>query len=272
MFSSLSFLKPWLSAWLLAPASLLVLMGLGALLAWLAGRNPQHWLARWRRAGQLGFALSFLALWLLCCQGFAAFLERSVLRPPPALAPEHVQARFVQDGIEAIVVLGGGLQPNAPEYGQAQLSDSSVRRLHYAAFLARRSGLPLAFSGGKGWADAQSSSTEAELAALWLKQLGLAAPKWLDAQSKDTAGNALFMARLLQSQGVQRIALVTHASHMPRAKLEFEAAGFTVLPAPTQFIGAQYGMGLDWFASAQGLLHSRRVLHEILGLLLVGRL
>jgi hypothetical protein len=36
-------------------------------------------------------------------------------------------------------------------------------------------------------------------------------------------------------------------------------------------LGAEQGMGLDWFPSGHGLRNSRRVLHEFLGLLLISR-
>jgi uncharacterized SAM-binding protein YcdF (DUF218 family) len=71
---------------------------------------------------------------------------------------------------------------------------------------------------------------------------------------------------LLKKEGVSRIALVTHASHMPRALGEFRSAGLTALAAPTHFLEPELGMGLDWFPSGQGLRNTRRVLHEWLGL------
>jgi uncharacterized SAM-binding protein YcdF (DUF218 family) len=260
MIFEYDFLKPWLSALILPPASALILLFLGALLALRSVR------AAWQVLGKMICLASFVALWLFCCQGSAAYLERVVLQPPAAIAPQKVAQIFKSGQVQAIVVLGGGMHPTSLEYGQAHLSESSAQRLHYAAVLSKQTGLPIAFSSGRGWGTAANTDSEAAAAARWLAQLGLPSPRWLDAESKDTAGNASAISAILKRDGVSHIALVTHASHMPRALTEFSASGLKVISAPTHFLGAENGMGLDWFPSGQGLRNTRRVMHEILGL------
>jgi uncharacterized SAM-binding protein YcdF (DUF218 family) len=260
MLNDLAPFKPWLTALALPPGSVLLLIFLGYLLA--ARSERVLWIA----LGKLMFVTAFAALWLFCTQGAAMFLERVALRPPLAIEPQAVTQTFKIDQIQAIVVLGGGQQSASREYGKAGLSDSSAQRLHYGVTLSKQTGLPLAFSSGVGWAAAATQDTEAAAAQRWLQQLGLPAPRWLDAESKDTAGNAKSMAALLKKEGITRIALVTTASHMPRARLEFERVELKVLPAPTQFLEPEQSMGLDWFPSGRGLRHTRQVLHEILGL------
>jgi uncharacterized SAM-binding protein YcdF (DUF218 family) len=308
-----AFLKPWLTALILPPSSPLLLIFLGYLLAVRSERIV------WVAVGKMLFVMAFAALWLFCTQGTAIFLERVVLRPPAALDPQLVQSSFQAENIQAIVVLGGGMQSANREYGPAALADASGQRLHYAATLSRQTRLPIAFSGGRGWAspivtdsvptppinppaaassapspkpgakaagtkpnsiaapDSTPSSaapnrtlatpgSEAAAAQNWLAQLGLPLARWVDDQSKDTAGNAQSMAVILKKEGVTRIALVTHASHMPRAMKEFEATELKVVPAPTYFTVSEQGRGLDWLPSGQGLRNTRRVLHEILGL------
>jgi uncharacterized SAM-binding protein YcdF (DUF218 family) len=61
-------------------------------------------------------------------------------------------------------------------------------------------------------------------------------PKWIDEAADTTRGNARMAAKDLKPLGIQRVALVTTAIHMPRSKQAFEAAGFTVIPAPTDFV------------------------------------
>ena len=85
-------------------------------------------------------------------------------------------------------------------------------------------------------------------------------------QSRDTAENAEQIRALLARDGIQRIALVTSAWHMPRAAQLFSAAGFTVLQAPTNFAAATQRPLLEWLPSPPGLQASQRVLREWLAL------
>jgi uncharacterized SAM-binding protein YcdF (DUF218 family) len=265
MLTEYAFLKPWLTAIALPPASPLLLIFFGYLLA--VRSKSIVWMA----LGKMLFLAAFTALWLFCSQGTAIYLERVALRPALAIDPQTVTQTFKLEQVQAIVVLGGGQMSASREYGKGSLTESSAQRLHYAITLARQTGLPVAFSGGIGWASAATQDSEAAAAARWLSQLGLPPLRWLDAQSKDTAGNAQATAQLLAKDGIKNIALVTHASHMPRALKEFSTTGLKVLPAPTLYLEAEQSRGLDWFPSAQGLRNTRRVLHEILGLAILQR-
>lgn len=246
-------LKPVLAALALPPVSPLLLALLGLLLA---GCNK-------KRSGLALATISVLLLALLSCHGTAVWLARTALPQFAPLDLAELKARKVQ----AIVILGGDVLPVAPEYGHSQPSAATAARLRYGAWLARQSGLPLAFTGGLGWA-AHSTQTEseAEVAARVLQQDYGLALRWRESQSRDTAGNARLMAPLLRQAGVQRIALVTHAWHMPRAILAFEQAGLAVTPAPMGYVLPAQSELLEWLPSAQGLQASRQVLREWLGL------
>ncbi len=242
-------LKPILTALVMPPTSPLLLALLGLLLAA-------------RRRVRAGVAIAFLgiaAMWLLSCYAVAAWLAQTVLPQAAPIRP----AQLAQ--AQAIVVLGGGIVAKAPDYGVAQPSAYTLARLRYGAMLARRSGKPLAFAGGVGWAAGDDFPSEAEVARRTLQEFGVDL-RWADARSRDTAENAGRMRELLAREGIARVALVTDAWHMPRARLEFERAGFTVLPAPTGFPGAQTRPLLAWLPSSEGLALSRQVLREALGL------
>ncbi len=256
-------LKPWLTAIALPPASLLLLMLLGYLML---SRSEK---VIWGALGKMGFVLSFALLWLACCQGTAIWLERVVLRPPAPLDPQLMAIAVKQQQIQAVIVLGGGQQSVSREYGEAALSETSAQRLHYGASLAKATGLPLGFAGGVGWAQEGSVDSEAAAAQRWLTQLGLPSMRWQEGKSRDTQGNAQHMADVLQKAGIERIVLVTTASHMPRSLKAFAATSLKVLPAPTQFLERDQAMGLDWFPSGMGLRRTRQVLHELLGLALI---
>jgi uncharacterized SAM-binding protein YcdF (DUF218 family) len=252
----LGLLKPLLTSLLMPPLAPLLLALAGLLLAW-----------RRRPAGLLLAALSLAALWLLCCHGTAVWLARHALPQFDPASAAALKARKVQ----AIVILGGGVLPEAPEYGAPQPSPSTAARLRYGVWLARQAGLPVAFAGGIGWAaGGRQPASEAEVAAqVALQDYGVKL-RWSEAASRDTAGNARLLAPILQHDGVQRIALVTDAWHLPRALAAFERAGLAVTPAPMGFVLPVESDLLEWLPSAQGLTTSRQVLRECLGLA-VGR-
>lgn len=242
-------LKPVLTALVLPPAGPLLLVLLGLLVAG-------------RRRGA-GLALAFLgvaAAWLLSTSGFAVVLARLLLPAMEPLRPPQLQT------VQAIVVLGGGVLPKAPEYGVAQPSTSTLGRLRYGAWLARQSGRPLAFAGGIGWA-AAGTATEAEgmVAARVLQDDYGMKLRWMDDRSRDTAENAARMAEQLQREGVRHIALVTDATHIPRATAAFRAVGFQVLPAPTNFVFAAERPLLQWLPSGGGANDCRSLIREWLG-------
>jgi len=245
-------LKPILTNLALPPGALLLLIGLGLLMA-----------AR-KRVGGLVLALAATAaLWLLSCHAVAVWLALNLLPQPAPLSLTALKS----SGAQAIVVLGGGVHPVAPEYGESQASPAAAMRLRYGAWLARQSGLPVAFAGGQGWgaagAQALSEGEVARRAALQDYGLTLS---WIDKQSRDTRENAQFLRPLLQKDKVGKIVLVTHAWHMPRSVAAFEGAGFTVVPAPMGFILSSRSGLLEWMPSSDGLDTSRVVLKEWLGL------
>ena len=254
---ALGFLKPLLTSLALPPLSLLLLALLGVLLA-----------RRHKRAGLTLVTLSLAALWVLSCHGTAVWLARHALPQFDAVTAAQLKTRQVQ----AIVVLGGGVLPDAPEYGGApQPSPFTAARLRYSVWLARASSLPLAFTGGIGWAaDGMQPTSEAAVAARMVMQDYGVTLRWSESASRDTWENARLLAPLLQQSGVRRIALVTDAWHMPRSVAAFRRAGFDVTPAPMAFTLPIESKLLQWLPSAQGLLASRQVLRECLGLA-VGR-
>jgi uncharacterized SAM-binding protein YcdF (DUF218 family) len=250
-------LKPILTA-LVLPASsgLLVLF---ALLFW-----------AWRtrvRAARLPVALAgtaTLLMWLLSCQAVAIGLSVHLLPQVTTISPEDLKPQQVQ----AIVVLGGGVENNATEYGGPTLSPDAMSRLLYGVYLSRTTQLPMAYTGGIGWAGQAEQTSEAEVAALALSRLGAPSLRWQEKQSRDTRENALLTAALLKNEGITHIALVTHAWHMPRSVRQFEAAGLRVVPAPMGYINSDASPLLQWLPSGQGLRESGWVIKEWLGLLL----
>lgn len=202
-------------------------------------------------------------LWVVCCHGFAVWLARTAL---PQFEPTSA-IKLAEARVQAIVILGGGLLAQAPEYGTTQPNSQTAARLRYGVFLSRQSQLPIAFSGGVGWgAPSAQTSSEADVAQRVARDEYGVGLRWLEGQSRDTAENAARLRPLLQADNIRRIALVTHASHMPRAAAAFEQAGFDVVPAPMGFVLPLSRPIIEWLPSAEGLQASHRVIREWLAL------
>lgn len=251
----LAALKPLLSSLLLPPLPLLLLALLGLLQA-----------ARKKRGGIALATLALAVLWALSCHGTAMWLARSAL---PQIAPVTA-AQLKTAKVQAIVILGGGMLPEAPEYGAPQPSGHTLARLRYGIWLAQQSALPVAFTGGNGWATSgdgkASEASEADVAARFALQDYRMTLRWLEGRSRDTTENARLLSPMLKRDGVQRIALVTDAWHMPRSVAAFERAGLIVTPAPIGFLLPVQNDLMEWLPSAGGLSTSQLVLREWLGL------
>ena len=241
-------LKKLLAALLLPPTSLLLLAMLGL---WLARRRP--------RLGHGLVAACLATLWLLSTPWVAGRLIGTLEDAPPITGDALRRC-------QAIVILGAGSYANAPEYGDDTVNELALERLRLGARLARASGLPIAVTGGapSGGRPEGESMREALTADFGVKV------RWVESQSRDTAENAAYLAPMLTRNGIGRVALVTHAFHMPRARFLFEQAGLQVVPAPTRFFsapadGGPLGLAGDWLPGVRALRLSQFAVHEWLG-------
>jgi uncharacterized SAM-binding protein YcdF (DUF218 family) len=182
------------------------------------------------------------------------------LQSHPALPPEGT-SEPLPGGAGAVVVISAGWNPTGPEYGGATVGALTLERLRYGASLSRRTGLPVLVSGG---VPQRGHPPLAEMMRDALRDLGVEA-RWVEGRSGDTRGNARESAVLLRADGVERIFLVTHAWHMPRAVAAFRSAGLDVIPAPTAFrIRPRLRLRSFW-PSARALREGHWALHEWLG-------
>ena len=164
---------------------------------------------------------------------------------------------------QAIVILGAGSYRAAPEYGGDTVAAVTLERVRWGARLQRLSGLPILVSGGNPF---DGSTTEAAQMKATLNQDFAVDVKWTEEKSFDTFESAHFARQILAGTKIDRIALVTHALHMRRARLVFEQAGFRVIEAPTGFSTLRPPGILNYLPSAQGLDVSAAVFHEAIGL------
>ena len=261
-------LKPVLTALALPPASP-VLLGVTGLLV----------LRRWPRRGRFMLWLALALLWFGACGITALWLQDRVLQVPAALdapARERLQAGASSPEEIAIVVLGGGRHASLDALdGAGGLTEHALERLRHGVWLSRRTGWPLAYSGGIGWTQRgvdrmaeAGGSTEAAIAdRIAREEFGLPL-RWREDRSRDTRENAAASVRLLRAAGVRRIVLVTHAWHMPRALRAFQEADpdLPVSPAPVNPVRPEEWAVLDLLPSGTAARHVHLMLREWLGL------
>lgn len=238
-------LKKIVAALVLPPTGPVLLALCGV---WLATARSR----RLRNAG-IGLATLSLAALLIVSLPVVGRALTAPLETLPPLAAEQLRR------VQAIVVLGGGSYFNAPEYGRDVAGAATLERLRYGATLARRSGLPLLVTGGAPFGGRPEAEAMREVLE---DDFGLKV-RWIEPASRDTAENAALSAPLLKAAGISRIALVSHARHLPRAVPLFAQQGFEVLPAPTAFGTAPPDPAADWLPGLPAA--AREAANEYLG-------
>jgi hypothetical protein len=116
----------------------------------------------------------------------------------------------------AIVVFGAALATNGA------MKPKLVSRLQQALKLARLyPEAPLVLSGG----NQKAGITEAYAMRDWLKLEGVSTNRMhLEDRARDTVGNAVYCATILETLGVTHVTLVTSANHIRRALVDLEEA------------------------------------------------
>jgi len=234
---------------ILPPSNLFLLGGIG-------------WLLRKRKPklGKSLMALSVALLFALSMPIVANNLMRLLEQDIHPLQPSDTQAA------EAIVILGGGVYHDAPEYGADTINGLTLERLQYGAYLQRQTGLPILVTGGRP----EGGVPEGEMMRRTLEQEFKVPVRWAETRSFDTAQNAQFSAAILKAAGIHKVLLVSHAWHLPRARIEFEKQGLSTTPAPTRFgfVPAKrtdFDI-FDYLPHARALLKSYYAMHEGVGI------
>ncbi|MBF0624668.1 MAG: YdcF family protein [Magnetococcales bacterium] len=190
----------------------------------------------------------------------AGNLSMTALESIPPLTPAQIASPKAQ----AIVILGRGRYPAAPEYGgRDTVNTGGLARIRYGAWLHRRTGLPILTAGGQPFREGESEAMVMKRA---LEEEFGVPVRWTEDSSNNTLENARNTQRILAAEGIDHVILVTHGNHMPRALWTFRQAGLEVTPGPTLFQTGTPNTGiLDWLPqSCQAVWVP---LHEYLGLL-----
>lgn len=240
----MAFLLTKIAAVCLQPLLVFLLAGISGLLL----------LGWYRRAGLTLLIATFGGLFVLSLPAVAIPLAQLVEARPSrvAAAPDA----------QAIVILAGGNYVNAPEYGGDTVNSATLERLRWGARLHRATGLPVAVTGGSPFSQTpEASQMQASLAQDFNVQA-----RWVEEKSLTTLENARNLRAMLAPEKIDRIVLVTHALHMPRAHLAFVGAGFQVTDSATVFTTRPPLGFLGFLPGIRSLVLSSDCLYELIGM------
>lgn len=171
-----------------------------------------------------------LAITCRCLGAVVALVCLVALTPLPNYMARAVRPEARLDPADAIVVLGGGVEPDGG------LSLGALARVTHGIRLFKVHLAPLiVFSGPPS----DRGPAEAHVAAQLARDLGVPGEQMLtETGARTTREEAARIARQLEPRAVRRILLVTDSEHLTRAVPLFERVGFTVLPAPADSVSS----------------------------------
>lgn len=221
---------------------------------------------RLKRSAWFGKAGKYVSIgaivvgWVLCCEVATRFigvpLEREFVNDEGACG-----CISGDNNVDAIVLLGGGIGSHGQCHA-VELMQGSDRVLKAAELWkiekAKGRSLKIYCTGGG-----------VEFGTIpFLCELGVPTDV---VEFSENPRNTAEEAAWLVSSGVKRIALVTSAWHMKRARMLFERHGFEVVPIPADFemtYVAEPDVSIkEFFPSADGVMRNTAAMKEWIGLL-----
>lgn len=174
-----------------------------------------------------------------------------------ATVEQDVPVFNTQTQVDVIVVLGSGHKDLTNIPMVMTLGNSALFRLEEGLRILKANPKAQLFVSGYSGGMTESHAEVMRKAAI---ELGVE-PMQIKAfpLAKDTEDEANKMAPYLKEK---RVALVTEASHLTRAKVFFEKAGIDVIPAPAMYLGSEQS---NWQINATANYKSQRAFYEWLG-------
>jgi uncharacterized SAM-binding protein YcdF (DUF218 family) len=211
---------------------------------------------RWRRIGLVLMITGSSCLYLSATPVVADYLLCAL----ETRVPGHSDLT----GAGAIVVLSAGVHVGNGQDVPDTPDGLTLERLAAAARLYRELRLPVAVTGGL------IPHAHAPLGSLMKKELeenfGVSV-RWSEEESRTTFENAVFTAKILKTEHISTVIVVTHIWHLPRALWSFEHQGLRALPWPVGITSAPANKIENFLPSLHALQGTFYALHELVGLL-----
>lgn len=220
-------------------------------------------LGNWKPALSRTLTLvSVLLLWVASAPESGRYLVASLEKEFPAQSIE----KYPQ--VDAIVLLGGGIELATPPRVDAELGFSADRVLHAARLYKAERAKKLLVVEGSAFRS-PNILNEAEETVSLLQEWGVPVTDIVvNADSRNTRDNGKYAAKLLADIGAESILLVTSAWHMPRAMEVFSHYTPAIIAAPTDFRSPVVSRPFvsSWLPSVGGLQLTSIALKEYYGI------
>jgi uncharacterized SAM-binding protein YcdF (DUF218 family) len=209
--------------------------------------------------------LSIFFIAFFSCPLVAYYLARS-------LENKFSQQSPLPDKASAIVLLGGCTRPALPPRQYIEIGSCGDRLLHAVRLFKERKASVIVCTGGKIPFLLDFPGSEAACMANLLRDFwGIdSASIIIEDKAQNTHDHGPKIASLLKQRGVQKdIILVTSAMHMYRSVKVFKKNGFSVFPAPADFLEEsriQFSLFMI-LPTADALFESTIALHEYYGII-----
>lgn len=221
----------------------------------------------WRRRPRAAGACILAAILVMAVGGNPSFSHGLYARHEQAYLPRPLSE---YPSADAIVVLGGGVNPPLPPRRHADLG-SEGDRIWMGARLYQAGKAPLILLSGGNVFHQPGVESEAFYAAEILKQWGIpGSALLLEGRSRNTYENAVYSKEILDELGLRKVILVTSAMHMRRALAVFKSRGIESVPAPTDFqmVALSEPGPLRWIPTLGAMAALTTVIKENLGILM----
>jgi uncharacterized SAM-binding protein YcdF (DUF218 family) len=168
---------------------------------------------------------------------------------------------------DAVIVLGGGLDPAATEHSGRPEYTAAVERVLRGFELLREGRAERVLISGGSLDPRPQAVVEADVLAKQLQAWGIPAERIVtEGRSRNTRENAVESERLVREHGWKTLLLVTSAAHMPRAAGCFAAVGLRpdMLPVDVR-ISSTPLRRMSWLPRVGNLGQSTETLRELVG-------